>query len=92
MKLRIACIAICALLLLPLLASAAPTASKTTPALSWIQLLYHSAHSILPAWLQPAPAPRIHAPAPRSHHKGRSFLVPCDAGNVLDPSGHCVPA
>jgi hypothetical protein len=91
MKLRIAVIAICALLVLPLIATASPAAAKAAPDLSWRQLLYTTIHTILPTWGLPATPAKIHAPAPRSHHKGRSFLVPCDAGSALDPSGHCIP-
>jgi hypothetical protein len=95
MKPRIAAIAICALLLLPLLAAATPAAAtgagKVLPNLSWSQLLAAVSQALLPGWGTPATPARSHAPGARPHHRSRGFLMTCDAGTSLDPSGHCVP-
>jgi hypothetical protein len=92
MKPRIAGIAICALLLLPVLAVATPAANavQAAPALSWSQLLAAVSQAVLPSWGTPAAPARGHAPAARPHRQGRRFLVTCDASQVLDPNGHCI--
>lgn len=89
MKPRIAAIAICALLLAPLFAAAtpaaAPGAGKVAPAMSWSQLLSVVKQAVFPGWSKGA------APAGKPHRRSGRFLVMCDQGTILDPSGTCVP-
>ena len=90
MKSKVASLAICALLVLPLVAVAAPaTAAKARPAPSWTQVLSMVWHNVLPTWAAPAAPARPLAQRPHGYH-GVILRPGCDQGAVVNPNGQCL--
>jgi hypothetical protein len=81
MKSTVLVVAVCALLVVPAVATATPLTFHLPGLGDLISSIWATVHH---------PAPAATQSKPQSKQRGHHFLVTCPAGSTLDPNGNCV--